>query len=120
MPRTWLCTRQANGRKCLHRNPGVKKKCERCGLLRPAKRRPRHMQALDLPYEAYLELNGGLDRCAICLKERTEMDRKLNRDHDHLTGAARGLLCHRCNRQLPAWVTAEWLDAAASYLRRAA
>jgi hypothetical protein len=29
------------------------------------------------------------------------------------------LLHARCNRALPSWVTADWLDKAAAYLRRA-
>jgi Recombination endonuclease VII len=40
----------------------------------------------------------------------------LHQDHDHRTGKNRGWLCHRCNRGLPSWVTAEWLVSAALYL----
>lgn len=117
--RTWTCYRQRAGRKCLHRNAGVKRKCEKCGGARPIKRRPKHMAALAFDYETFMELNGG-DRCGICLRARSERDRKLDRDHDHKTGQPRGLLCFKCNRQLAAWITPEWLDAAAAYLRRAA
>jgi hypothetical protein len=28
----------------------------------------------------------------------------------------RGLLCHRCNRTLAAWISVEWLRDAAKYL----
>ena len=77
------------------------------------------MAALDLEYAGYVQLNGG-DRCAICLRERGPSARRLDRDHDHRTGTPRGLLCHRCNRTLPAWITSEWLRAAAAYLDRAA
>lgn len=55
--------------------------------------------------------NGG---CAIC--GTTPKTRRFHVDHDHRTGAVRGLLCHRCNRNLPAWVTPEWLHRAADYL----
>lgn len=47
-------------------------------------------------YEEQLDKQGG--RCAICLcRPRT---RVLAVDHDHLTGALRGLLCGRCNHGL--------------------
>lgn len=81
--------------------------------------RPKHLVALEADYDSYIELNGG-EHCAICERRRTEKDRRLDRDHDHRTGQPRGLLCHRCNRALPSWMTAEWLDAAAEYLRKAA
>jgi hypothetical protein len=73
------------------------------------------MVALDESYESYIALNGG-EFCFICMKK--PMGRKLDRDHDHSTGKPRGLLCHRCNRMLPSWITPEWLDQAAVYLRR--
>jgi len=47
-------------------------------------------------YEKKLDEQGG--RCAICLcRPRT---RVLAVDHDHFTGALRGLLCGRCNHGL--------------------
>ncbi|MBD0689667.1 endonuclease domain-containing protein [Streptomyces sp. CBMA123] len=36
-------------------------------------------------------------RCAICLERRSQ---NLSVDHDHNSGAVRGLLCRRCNNQL--------------------
>ena len=117
-PRSWTCQRRIAGIRCGTVNPRRKQKCVACGGQRPAAKRPRHMVALDSPYEQYVELNGG-DRCAICLRERTNAGRRLDRDHDHRTGQPRGLLCHRCNRALPSWMTAEWLRAAAMYLERA-
>lgn len=117
--RYWTCRRQANGLVCLTRNPSRKRKCQACGGAKPAKRRPKHLVALEAPYEAYITLNGG-ERCAICLRERSEKDRRFDRDHDHRTGRPRGLLCWTCNKRLTRDVTPEWLRAAADYLERTA
>ena len=43
-------------------------------------------------YEHLIEAQHG--RCAICGETPT---RTLRVDHDHVTGAVRGLLCHACN-----------------------
>lgn len=45
-------------------------------------------------YEALLEFQAR--RCPICLSEQ----RPLVVDHDHQTGAVRGLLCGPCNRAI--------------------
>jgi hypothetical protein len=74
-------------------------------------------------YEAMLEAQGHV--CAICHgpeRQRTSDGRlkPLGVDHDHETGAVRGLLCHACNVGLghlnddPAL-----LETAAAYLRAA-
>jgi hypothetical protein len=47
-------------------------------------------------YEALYEKQGGL--CAICRRAHEESFRgRLRVDHDHSSGAVRGLLCDRCN-----------------------
>jgi hypothetical protein len=74
------------------------------------------MKALEADYAAFLALNGGVERCAVC--GAGPKTRKLQRDHCHVTGVGRGLLCARCNRALPRWISAEWLRAAAAYLER--
>ena len=65
-------------------------------------------------YEELLAEQDG--HCALCPQE--PKTRKLDIDHDHKTMQVRGLLCHRCNRALPDWVTPEWLRRAADYLER--
>src|SRR5437867_13162633 len=79
------------------------------------KRKPRRAElGLSLAeYDALLAAQGG--GCAIC--DRPPKTRRLDVDHDHRTGKVRGLLCHRCNRGLPSWVTADWLLRASGYLR---
>ena len=69
---------------------------------RPVKAATRHARAKQIGlslmggYEAQLarQTNG----CAIC--GTPPKVRRLNIDHDHLTGAVRGLLCAKCNRGL--------------------
>jgi len=67
-------------------------------------------------YERLLRLQGG--HCALC--PNVPKTRRLNVDHDHRTGRVRGLLCHRCNRYLPVWMTAAWLRRAADYVEERA
>ena len=76
--------------------------------------RAKQLGVSDDEYARLLEAQGG--GCAICgAKPKT---RRLHVDHDHATGKVRGLLCHRCNRALPTWVTTSWLNAASRYLWR--
>lgn len=86
------------------------------GTRKKRKRKPDHMAALDIPYDRYIEINGG-EFCGICgAKPKTK---RLDRDHEHKgKGRPRGLLCHRCNRALPNYITTEWLNKAWSYLER--
>lgn len=62
-------------------------------------------------YQAMHDAQGG--RCLLCGKQQRRQ--RLTRDHDHLTGRVRGLLCMRCNRALGAF---EWSDDALVRLRR--
>ena len=118
MSTLWTCQRILNGNKCGFRNPGRKRKCLNCGKPKPARRKPAHTIALDLPYEHFVAVNGG-DFCGICGREPSPT-RRLDRDHDHRSGRPRGLLCHRCNRALAVWMTSPWLRGALDYLERAA
>jgi hypothetical protein len=114
----WTCQRVARGEKCSTLNPNRKRICDRCGKMRPARKRPGHMAALDAPYAAYVLWNGG-EHCGICGATRKPGGRRLHRDHDHRSGLKRGLLCFRCNAALRPYMTLEWLRAAVKYLERA-
>ena len=56
--------------------------------------------------------------CAICGRPEPEGG-SLHVDHDHETGAVRGLLCFPCNQAIGAFEEdIEFLSAALGYLRR--
>src|SRR6266702_3655720 len=114
MAHSWTC------RKCHYKNSSKRfKKCQNCGKARPITKKPEHMKALDLSYEDYIKINGG-DFCGICEKTRKEYGRRFDRDHSHLTGIPRGLLCGiPCNKYLYDWHTPKWLRQAARYLEKA-
>jgi len=63
---------------------------------RDAKLRHRYGITLEA-YEQMLEAQGGV--CAVC-EQLPEQGRRLSVDHDHSSGAIRGLLCHLCNSGL--------------------
>ena len=67
-------------------------------------------------YEALLEKQDG--HCAICLAP-PETNKRLAVDHDHETGAVRGLLCFRCNTSIETLTVPGVLHRAVEYLRRA-
>jgi hypothetical protein len=53
-------------------------------------------------YDEALTAQGG--RCAICGTDDPGNGKAWHIDHDHLTGAVRGLLCHNCNTGLGQFV----------------
>lgn len=65
-------------------------------------------------YDALLKLQGG--KCAIC--RARPKSKRLAVDHDHKTGAVRGLLCSRCNHDLmgAAWDSAAMAKALLGYI----
>lgn len=76
-----------------------------------------------LPQDEYVRLfTSQLGRCAICRQSESARDakgrvRRLSVDHDHVTDAARGLLCSRCNSGLGLFLDdPELLRAALAYL----
>lgn len=110
MARYWTCP------KCRERLPRIKQRCPDCGAVRPT-RKTAAQTALADEYAVWAARFG--ETCGICGRQASAR-RRLDRDHDHKTGRARGLLCARCNRGLPSWVTTDWLRGAIAYLDRAA
>ena len=74
--------------------------------------RARQLGVTDEEYARLLAAQGG--HCALC--PNTPKTRRLHVDHDHTTGRVRGLLCFRCNKFLPSWVTREWALRVAEYV----
>lgn len=114
-PKTWAC-------RCGHRNEPTHRKCRGCGKQKPKRRVPKHAQVLrdtTYPDAALLSVvmhGGDKDACACCGRPKDE--RNHDRDHDHRTGAFRGLLCWKCNRELLRGHTLETLRACVAYLER--
>ena len=68
-------------------------------------------------YDRKLAAQGG--RCALCLRPDNLPYAHFAIDHDHRTGAFRGLLCTQCNRALGLFYEdAAQLRAAADYIDR--
>src|SRR5574338_486809 len=80
---------------------------------RPARRHVEFVNHVRPFYDRLLEGQGG--HCARC-RWLPSPKRRLDIDHDHRSMRYRGLLCARCNRALPSWMSAAWLRSAADYL----
>lgn len=79
---------------------------------RRAKWKKRGIELDDAGYDRLLEAQGG--GCALC--GATPKKRRLHVDHDHRSGAVRGLLCYRCNVVVRPYVTLRWARALVEYL----
>jgi hypothetical protein len=87
----------------------------RSQVAKSSRRTPKRAAQLGVTDDEYARLLAAQDgHCALC--PNRPKSRRLHVDHDHATRQVRGLLCHRCNRALPTWVTAAWLVRAAMYV----
>ncbi len=86
---------------------------------RPCHREHRLMRTYDLKrgqYDAMFEEQSG--HCGICEVELEE-GKNLAVDHDHVTGAVRGLLCNNCNNGLGRFFdNPVWIHRAGDYVER--
>jgi len=57
--------------------------------------------------------------CAICGIHQSELNRRIDIDHDHRTKKVRGLLCTRCNGKLSVVEDKEFIKKAKKYLNNA-
>lgn len=90
-------------------------RCRPCAALeRQAKHRERTYGLTPDEHARLLELQGGT--CAVCRKRQTMQAMAV--DHNHQTGAVRGLLCLGCNKGIlgSGFDSARLLFAAAAYL----
>lgn len=117
----WHC------RRCGFRNLRANVKCrgEGCEGRRPKRPQFKHAAALQgdtypLFVQAARDIHGVTDEsCCACGKPRKQ-ERRHDRDHDHVTGHCRGLLCPGntgCNIMLPKWMTAAKAHAIAKAAR---
>ena len=67
-------------------------------------------------YENKLAEQGG--HCALCNMDRVAHRKYLFVDHNHETGAVRGILCYRCNTFLARVEDPNWLARALAYLQK--
>ncbi len=132
--RTWrryyeshIVAMQARARGIYYSNPEASKVRHRRWKANNPERMYRHLRAGSLKFHYGLSLdqydqmlrdqNGA---CAICHRVETRMNRgrvvPLSVDHDHETGAVRGLLCGRCNSLLTFVENEQLHQAAMAYL----
>lgn len=105
--------------------PSRKAYCPACAAKAARRQRLKQLGITDTQYAQALLAQGA--KCAICRTSQAKLKQALHADHDHATGAFRGLLCHRCNmglgffrdRQVLLRVAIRYLRGA-SRLRRAA
>lgn len=120
------------------RQSGVEKTCIHCGVCKPLASFPQHKASSEgrratclechrsylllkkygitaVEWQAMFSAQG--ERCAVC-RTSVKSARGWATDHDHKTGAVRGILCNGCNVGIGAiGDTAESVAAALAYLQ---
>lgn len=114
--RYWSCS-------CGERWPRSKQKCT-CGRARPKKRVPAHARSIqgDTYHRLYMpaaeQIHGVTDEsCCVCGRPRHESMHH-HRDHDHVTGNPRGIVCFQCNALMPRLLTLARARLVVAYLER--
>ena len=105
----------------------MKQKCANpaCNRSRPKPRVPKHARTLQdhdyAHYEAFsMEVHGGEpDSCRVCGRPRHE-SMNHHRDHDHVSGEPRGVVCFQCNSLMPRLLTLDRARLIYEYLLRCA
>ena len=111
----WSCS-------CGERWPRTKQLCT-CGGRRPKRRVPKHARTLrNQTWDHYnavnAEIHGVTDgACAVCGRPEHESMHH-HREHDHVTGMPRGLVCFQCNALMPRLLTLERARLVVAYLER--
>ncbi len=98
---------------------GLTRTCKPCAGKQQRKQRLKQKFGIDeKQYDSMLQEQGGV--CAICgTAEYNSKNHRLAVDHDHATGAIRGLLCSMCNTSLGGFRDSpELLKRAADYLNK--
>lgn len=94
-----------------------------CRRARPKRRVAKHARTLrDDNYAVYVQvardIHGVTDEsCCVCTRLRHESMRH-HRDHDHVTGLPRGVVCFQCNGLMPRLLTLQRARDIVSYLER--
>jgi hypothetical protein len=92
------------------------RQCRACAVERG--RRTFRQKLYGLPLDVYLDLLARQEGCCRICREPAIANLTLAADHDHATGAIRGLLCSRCNNGLGSFrEDTQLLQAAIDYLR---
>jgi hypothetical protein len=112
----WTCS-------CGTRNERIKQRCPNCARKRPKRRVPAHARTLrDDSYQSYGEVSEAIhgvtdESCCVCGRPRHELMHH-HRDHDHVTGLPRGIVCFQCNGLMPRLLTLDRARLIVGYLER--